>query len=158
MGRLVSWTELITELENVRKKTPGVRVVFTNGCFDILHLGHVRYLQHARAEGDLLVVGLNSDASVKRLKGETRPVQTENDRGEILAALGAVNFVTIFDQATPLELIQKVEPNVLVKGGDWPVEKIVGHEFVKAHGGQVKSLPFVAGHSTTGLIERILKL
>lgn len=133
------------------------RVVFTNGCFDILHVGHTRYLRDARALGDLLVVGCNSDASVKRLKGPERPIQNEEDRAEILASLNAVDYVVIFEEDTPQELIEKVAPDVLVKGGDWPVEKIVGHKFVLARGGEVKSLPFHPGHSTTSLIERIDK-
>lgn len=133
------------------------RVVFTNGCFDILHVGHARYLRDARALGDLLVVGINSDASVKRLKGPERPIQTEDDRSELLASLGVVDFVVVFDQDTPAELIEQVAPDVLVKGGDWPVEKIVGHKFVLARGGEVLSLPFHPGHSTTSLIERIDK-
>ncbi|MBX3021074.1 MAG: D-glycero-beta-D-manno-heptose 1-phosphate adenylyltransferase [Bdellovibrionales bacterium] len=133
------------------------RVVFTNGCFDILHVGHSRYLRDARALGELLVVGINSDASVRRLKGPERPIQTESDRGELLAALAAVDYVVVFDEETPAELIERVEPDILVKGGDWPVEKIVGSKFVLARGGEVKSLPFHPGHSTTSLIERIDK-
>lgn len=133
------------------------RVVFTNGCFDILHVGHTRYLKEARALGDLLVVGLNSDESVRGLKGPSRPVQSQADRGEILASLGSVDFVVIFSESTPNKLIEQVAPDVLVKGGDWPVEKIEGHKFVLARGGEVKSLPFHPGHSTTSLIERIDK-
>lgn len=131
------------------------RVVFTNGCFDILHVGHVRYLQQARELGDLLVVGLNSDASVKRLKGPERPVQNQDDRSEILAALGCVEFVTLFEEDTPAQLIEAVKPDVLVKGGDWPVEKIEGSKFVLARGGEVKSLPFHEGRSTTSIIDRM---
>lgn len=131
------------------------RIVFTNGCFDILHVGHARYLKDARALGDLLVVGLNSDASVKRLKGSSRPIQHENDRAELLASLAAVDFVVLFEEDTPTQLIERVAPDILVKGGDWPVEKIEGSKFVLARGGEVKSLPFHPGHSTTSLIERI---
>lgn len=156
MGKaLASWSDLSNELAHARQ---GKRVVFTNGCFDILHIGHVRYLQDARAQGDVLVVGLNSDASVKRLKGSERPVQDERSRAEILAALACVDFVAVFDQETPIDLIKTVRPDVLVKGGDWPVEKIVGHEFVQSYGGAVRSLRFVEGHSTTGLVEKIRKL
>lgn len=133
------------------------RVVFTNGCFDILHVGHTRYLKDARALGDVLVVGLNSDASVRGLKGAERPIQTQADRGEILASLASVDFVVVFGESTPNTLIEQVKPDVLVKGGDWPVEKIEGHKFVLARGGEVKSLPFHPGHSTTSLIERIDK-
>ena len=155
MGQVVSLTNLVTELKKIRSHR---KVVFTNGCFDILHVGHVRYLQEARALGDLLVVGMNSDSSVRGLKGEGRPVQAESERAEILAALGCVDFVTIFSEETPLKLIEAIAPDVLVKGGDWPVEKIVGHQVVLARGGQVKSLKFHPGHSTTGLVEKILKL
>jgi D-beta-D-heptose 7-phosphate kinase/D-beta-D-heptose 1-phosphate adenosyltransferase len=118
----------------------------------------VRYLQEARALGDILVVGLNSDASVRRLKGAERPVQIQQDRGEILAALACVDYVVIFDEDTPLELIRRLQPDLLVKGGDWLVENIVGHEIVLAKGGQVRSLQFVPQRSTTGLLERIRKL
>lgn len=134
------------------------RVVFTNGCFDVLHVGHARYLSDARKLGDLLVVGLNTDASVRRLKGERRPIVPESERLELLLALKPVDFVVLFDEDTPLRLIERVLPDVLVKGGDWPVEKIVGHELVLANGGQVLSLPFVPGRSSTDIIERIASL
>jgi D-glycero-beta-D-manno-heptose 1-phosphate adenylyltransferase len=134
------------------------RVVFTNGCFDILHVGHARYLRDARALGDLLVVGLNSDSSVKRLKGEQRPVVNEDERAELLSSLGAVDYVVMFSDDTPLSLIENVSPDILVKGGDWPPEKIVGSSFVLARGGEVKSLPFHPGKSTTSILERIQKL
>lgn len=133
------------------------RVVFTNGCFDILHVGHARYLKDAKALGDILVVGVNADSSVKRLKGPERPIQVESDRAELIASLASVDFVTLFEEDTPRELIEKIAPDVLVKGGDWPVEKIEGSKFVLARGGEVKSLPFHPGHSTTSLIERIDK-
>lgn len=131
-------------------------VVFTNGCFDILHPGHVDYLERARALGDCLIVGLNSDASVRRLKGVTRPINPQESRAWVLAALRCVDGVIIFDEDTPLELIQVVEPNILVKGGDWPVERIVGREVVESRGGRVLSLPLLPGYSTTGLVEHIL--
>jgi D-beta-D-heptose 7-phosphate kinase/D-beta-D-heptose 1-phosphate adenosyltransferase len=130
------------------------KIVFTNGCFDLLHVGHVRYLQEARALGDLLVVGVNSDASVKVLKGPTRPVQIEADRAEILAALACVDYTVIFNEETPAELIRQVVPDILVKGGDWKIEQIVGADFVIAQGGKVLSLQFVDGKSTTKLIEK----
>jgi D-beta-D-heptose 7-phosphate kinase/D-beta-D-heptose 1-phosphate adenosyltransferase len=132
----------------------GKKIVFTNGCFDLLHVGHVRYLQQARALGDLLVVGLNSDDSVRRLKGPTRPVQNEKDRAEIMAGLGCVAFSTIFTEDTPENLIKLVKPGVLVKGGDWKIEQIVGADFVQSYGGQVMSLQFVDGKSTTKIIEK----
>jgi len=136
----------------------GKTVVFTNGCFDILHPGHVDYLQRARDLGDLLVVGLNSDASVRRLKGKCRPVNREMDRAAVLAGLSCVDRVVLFEQDTPLELIRAVRPRVLVKGGDWPVEKIVGREVVEGIGGTVLSLELLPGYSTSGIIERILAL
>lgn len=150
MGKVVPFSQIAEELKNKRNK----KIVFTNGCFDLLHVGHVRYLQEAKACGDILVVGTNSDASVQILKGPTRPVQIENDRAEILAALSSVDYVVIFDEQTPLSLIQEVKPNVLVKGGDWKPESIVGGPFVMSYGGEVKSLQFVHGKSTTSLIEK----
>lgn len=153
MGQVFrDWKDLTRFLESQGNK----KIVFTNGCFDLLHVGHVRYLQEARALGDLLVVGLNTDESVRKLKGPTRPVQVEDDRAEILAALSCVSAVTFFSEETPLKLIETVKPAVLVKGGDWPAEKIVGYDFIKSRGGLVKSLPFHPGRSTTGLITKIL--
>jgi D-beta-D-heptose 7-phosphate kinase/D-beta-D-heptose 1-phosphate adenosyltransferase len=133
----------------------GKRVVFTNGCFDLLHVGHVRYLQSARELGDALVVGVNADASVRHLKGEGRPINPARERAEVLAALACVDFVTIFNAATPLRLIRAVGPDVLVKGGDWPLEEIVGREDVEARGGTVLTIPFVKRRSTTALVDRI---
>lgn len=150
MGKVLPFSSISSELEKQRQK----KVVFTNGCFDLLHVGHVRYLQEAKAQGDLLVVGLNSDSSVKKLKGPTRPVQIEADRAEILAALSAVDYVVIFDEETPEKLIHAVRPHVLVKGGDWKPETIVGAPFVMSYGGEVKSLQFVQGKSTTSLIAK----
>jgi D-glycero-beta-D-manno-heptose 1-phosphate adenylyltransferase len=133
----------------------GKRIVFTNGVFDLLHTGHVRYLRAAKKLGDVLVVGLNSDRSVRRLgKGPERPVVKQRDRAEVLAALEMVDYVVIFDQDTPLQLITALQPDVLVKGGDWTVDRIVGADLVLARGGKVKSLPFAKGYSTTRLIER----
>lgn len=153
MGRFfLNSDDLVDVLASQRK---GKKVVFTNGCFDLLHVGHVRYLQEARAQGDLLVVGVNSDASVKRLKGEDRPLQGEADRAEILAALNGVDLVALFSEDTPEELIRKVRPDVLVKGGDWPVEKIAGSSFVLSYGGEVRSLQFLHGRSTTLLVEKM---
>lgn len=131
------------------------KVVFTNGCFDLLHVGHVRYLQEARRLGDLLVIGVNTDKSVQKLKGPKRPLQLEADRLEILAALGCVDFTVLFDEETPEQLIQEVKPDVLVKGGDWPVNKIAGAQFVQSYGGVVQTLQFVDGRSTTKIVEKI---
>jgi rfaE bifunctional protein nucleotidyltransferase chain/domain len=150
------------EFVAIRRALPkGYRLVFTNGCFDILHPGHVDLLARARALGDGLIVGLNSDASVRRIKkdaaGSKRPVNSQASRAFVLAALEAVDFVVIFDEDTPLELIRAAQPQVLVKGGDWSKDRIVGRDVVEAAGGQVMSLPLLSGYSTSGLIERILK-
>ncbi len=131
------------------------RVVFTNGCFDVLHPGHVEHLAQAKALGDVLVVGLNSDASVRRLKGAGRPLVAEADRAAVLAALRSVDAVTLFDEDTPLELISTLLPDVLVKGGDYDLDGIVGREVVEEAGGEVRVLPFVEGYSTTGLLDRL---
>lgn len=134
----------------------GDRIVFTNGCFDILHRGHVEYLEEAAALGERLVIGLNSDASVRRQgKGLDRPINDQDSRAKVLAALRSVDSVVIFDQDTPLELIQAIGPDVLVKGGDWSEDRIVGSEYVRTYGGQVKSLKLVEGFSTTALVEKI---
>lgn len=133
------------------------KIVFTNGCFDLLHVGHVRYLAEARKLGDILVVGVNSDDSVKRLKGPQRPIQNQSDRSEILMSLKSVDYAEIFDQDTPADLIRKVRPHLLVKGGDWKIEQIVGSDFVQSYGGQVCSLNFVEGRSTTKIIAKATK-
>lgn len=140
------------------EKENGRKVVFTNGCFDLIHPGHVAYLEDAAARGDLLVVGINSDESVRRLKGSERPINPQQDRALLLAGLGSVDYVTFFAEDTPLELVSALRPDVLVKGGDWPVEKIVGHEVVLGGGGKVLSLPFREGYSTTRIIEKIRAL
>ena len=136
-------------------RADGATIVFTNGCFDILHAGHVRYLTAAAAMGDFLVVGLNSDASVRRLKGEGRPIVSEADRAEVLEALRAVDIVTIFDEPTAEELIRLVRPDVYVKGGDYSLDKLPEAKIVQELGGRVELIPFVEGHSTTNVIERI---
>ena len=141
--------------QNFLAQNKNKKIVFTNGCFDILHIGHLRYLQAAKKLGDVLIIGLNSDQSVQKLKGPSRPINPENIRREFLLGLSCVDAVEIFSQETPLELIKAVRPQVLVKGGDWPVEKIVGHEFVQSYGGQVQALPFVDGYSTTLLIKKM---
>ena len=143
------------QIERERLRQAGKKVVFTNGCFDLLHPGHVRYLQQARALGDALIVALNSDRSVRELKGDKRPILTEAERSEVMAALACVDFVTVFDEPTPREIISALLPDVLVKGGDWGIDAIVGREEVEAAGGKVMSLAFVEGCSTTDVIERI---
>lgn len=131
------------------------KVVFTNGCFDILHLGHITYLAQARQLGDALVVGLNSDASVRRLKGPSRPVNDQNARAQLLAALECVDYVVFFEEDTPLNIITQVVPDVLVKGGDYSIDNIVGADFVMQNGGKVLTIPFVNGFSTTSIIENL---
>lgn len=135
----------------------GRKVVFTNGCFDILHRGHVSYLNEAKSQGDLLVVGLNSDSSVKRLKGKSRPINTEQDRKYVLENLKCIDFVFIFEEDTPYDLIKKIRPDILVKGGDWKPEDIVGSDIVLKDGGEVRSLQFIDGLSTTNIIKKIQK-
>jgi len=140
-----------------REHRDGKRIVFTNGCFDILHLGHIRYLKNAKALGDILVVGLNSDSSVRAIKGLFRPINTQKDRAEVLSSLYFVDYITIFTEYTPERLIKRLRPDILVKGGDWKVKDIVGADFVKGHGGKVVTVPFVKGYSTSSLIARSSK-
>jgi rfaE bifunctional protein nucleotidyltransferase chain/domain len=154
-GKIVSRDELREERKVLRGL--GKRLVFTNGCFDILHVGHVRYLQSARALGDALLVAINSDRSVRELKGALRPIMNEQERAEMLAALGAVDYVVVFDDISPRSLIAEVLPDILVKGGDYQLDEIHGREEVEAAGGRVVALPFVEGASTSSIIERIKK-
>jgi D-beta-D-heptose 7-phosphate kinase/D-beta-D-heptose 1-phosphate adenosyltransferase len=151
--KVVALPALSREIESRRKL--GQRIVFTNGCFDILHAGHVEYLQSARSQGDVLVVGLNSDASVRRLKGPDRPVNPIDARVRVLTSLHAVDYVTVFDEATPLELIKALRPDVLVKGADYRKEDVVGAEFVESYGGKVYLAPLRQGYSTTNLLEKL---
>ena len=151
--KILSPGQMLGERERLR--AAGARLVFTNGVFDLLHVGHVRYLAQARALGDALVVAINSDRTVRELKGADRPIFNEAERAEILAALRHVNYVTIFDDVSPRSLIARLLPDVLVKGGDYGLDQIHGREEVEAAGGKVISLPFVQGASTTSLIERI---
>ena len=140
---------------SARERAAGRRVVFTNGVFDLLHPGHVRYLQAAAREGDVLIVGINSDRSARGNKGTTRPIVTEQERAEVLAALACVDAVVIFDEATPADIIARIRPDVLVKGADWPADQVVGRDTVEASGGRVVRVDIEPGHSTTALIERI---
>ena len=155
MGKIVSQEELIEVA--AREKRSGRRVVFTNGCFDLLHPGHVRCLAESRALGDVLVVGVNSDRSVRGNKGSERPLVAEQDRAEVIAALASVDYVTIFDEPTPRELIARVLPSVLVKGADWALDQVAGREEVEAAGGRVISIPLAPGYSTTNIVQRILR-
>lgn len=144
---------------NVRAlKRAGKRIVFTNGCFDLLHIGHIRYLKSAKAEGDVLLVGLNSDRSVRQIKGPTRPIVSENERAEVLASLACVDFITFFDEPDPLVTIRVLMPDVLVKGADWEEDAIVGKDVVEANGGRVVRIPVTEGASTSRIIEKILAL
>ena len=156
MDKIFHQSDLPIELLASWRKQ-GKQLVFTNGCFDLLHRGHIHYLAEANALGDKLIIGLNSDRSVKKIKGDKRPVKNEQNRAEILAALSFVDLIVIFEEETPLELITKVIPDTLVKGGDWSVDQIVGHERVIQNGGQVISLPFLEGESTSIIIEKIIK-
>ena len=152
-ARVLTWDETGSFVRTARAN--GRRVVFTNGVFDLLHPGHVRYLQHARSLGDLLIVGLNADASVKRNKGPGRPITPQAERAEVLAALECVDAVVIFGQDTPAEIVRLVQPDVLVKGADWPADQIVGRDTVEARGGRVVLVPVEQGHSTSAIVERI---
>lgn len=136
-------------------RAAGKRIVFTNGVFDILHPGHLRYLQAARAHGDVLIVGLNSDASVRRNKGPERPINPEEERAEVLEALACVDAVSIFDDDTPADIIRRVQPDILVKGADWPADQIVGRDTVEARGGRVILEPVEQGYSTSAIIDRV---
>jgi rfaE bifunctional protein nucleotidyltransferase chain/domain len=137
-------------------KAAGRKIVFTNGCFDLIHTGHTRYLAKAKSLGDILIVAVNSDDSVRGIKGEKRPINTEADRMETLAALAFVDFVVSFHEPDPYRIISELQPDVLVKGGDWPVEKIIGRDIVEARGGRVISVGYIEGASTTGIIEKIV--
>jgi D-beta-D-heptose 7-phosphate kinase/D-beta-D-heptose 1-phosphate adenosyltransferase len=138
-------------------RAAGKRIVFTNGVFDLLHPGHVRYLQEARRQGDALIVAVNSDRSVRAIKGPSRPINSEQDRAEVLAALACVDAVVVFDEDDPHAIISAVQPDVLVKGADWPADRIIGRDIVEARGGKVVRIRFAEGYSTTGMIERIRK-
>ena len=144
----------ITDLAAQARKN-GKCVVFTNGCFDLLHRGHVHILREARASGDLLIVGINSDRSVKSIKGPSRPILPQTDRIELIAAMEMVDYVVLFDESDPYQLIAAIKPNVLAKGGDWSAEKIVGADVVTENGGRVTVIPYLPGFSTTEIIERI---
>ncbi|HAW07612.1 MAG TPA: D-glycero-beta-D-manno-heptose 1-phosphate adenylyltransferase [Bacteroidetes bacterium] len=151
---------MILSRENISKistelQEQGKTIVFTNGCFDIIHLGHIYYLSEAKKLGDYLIIGLNTDSSVKKLKGPERPINSEQDRAMVLDALKSVDFVVLFDEDTPLELIREISPNILVKGGDYKADEIVGADFMKQHNGKVMIIPYLQGKSTTKIIEKI---
>jgi len=156
MNKILERNALQDKLEELRKK--GKKIAFTNGCFDILHVGHVRYLREAKKTADVLVLALNSDSSVRSLKGKERPLVPEKERAEIIAALEFIDFVTIFPESTPLELINYLKPDILIKGGDWAEEAVVGREEIKDWGGRVTIIPEVEGKSTTNIVEKIKNL
>ncbi|HAO92655.1 MAG: glycerol-3-phosphate cytidylyltransferase [Deltaproteobacteria bacterium GWC2_56_8] len=157
MKKLVSLRTFVSkELPKLRKKRR--KVVFTNGCFDIIHAGHVRYLSKARSLGDVLVLGLNSDSSVHSIKGPTRPIVPEGERAEVLSALSCIDYIVLFSDPTPLKLIEAIEPDILAKGADWAAKDIVGGEAVRRAGGRIARVTLVKGKSTTNIIKRILEL
>jgi rfaE bifunctional protein nucleotidyltransferase chain/domain len=155
-SKILNLSDLVKVLESLREA--GKRIVFTNGCFDILHAGHVRYLTAARSKGDALILGLNSDVSVKSIKPENRPIVSQDQRAEVLAGLACVDYITIFDEPDPLVLIQTIKPDVLIKGADWKETDIIGSDVVKSYGGKVIRIEVVPGISTSRIIQRILKL
>lgn len=154
MNKIYTREELKKIIDRHRKE--GKKIVFTNGCFDILHVGHTRYLTEAKKQGNILVLGLNSDESVRSLKGKERPLIPENERADVIAALESVDYVTIFHELTPLELIEYLKPDILVKGGDWKEKDVVGRELIEKWGGRVIIIPEVKGSSTTNIIEKIM--
>jgi D-beta-D-heptose 7-phosphate kinase/D-beta-D-heptose 1-phosphate adenosyltransferase len=156
MEKIYSREKLKKIIDRLRKE--GKKIVFTNGCFDILHVGHTRYLEEAKKQGDVLVLGLNSDDSVRSIKGQKRPVIPENERADVVAALESVDFVTIFPELTPLELIEYLKPDVIVKGGDWKEEQVVGRKSLEKWGGRVIIIPEIKGSSTTNVIEKIIEV
>lgn len=156
MGNRVSLKRLVSEVEQLRAE--GQKVAFTNGCFDIIHAGHVRYLKKARSLADVLVVGMNSDKSIKSIKGPDRPIVPESERAEVLCALESVDYVVLFGDPTPIKLIEAIRPDVLVKGADWAAHEIVGSDVVRASGGRIARVRLVEGRSTTNIIKRILEL
>lgn len=155
-GKIMSWERARDQVQAWRGQ--GRKAVFTNGCFDLLHIGHLRYLTEAKAQGDFLIIGLNSDRSAREIKGPARPITPQDQRAEILAGLSTVDALVIFDQPDPLKLITFLQPDVLVKGGDWPLDRIIGREAVEGRGGRVLTIPLTKGVSTTSLINRILAL
>lgn len=158
MHSIIYIDEIERSVDEIRKKSNDIKIVFTNGIFDIIHRGHVSYLEKAKEFGNLLILGLNSDASARRLRGDTRPFVNQEDRAFILSRLEAVDIVSIFEDDTPINLIQKVKPDYLIKGGDYNIDEIVGKEFVESYGGKVYTIPFIEGKSTTNLINTIRKM
>jgi len=155
MRKIKSLKSLKRELAKLRKQ--GKKIVFTNGCFDILHYGHAKYLQDSKAKGDILVVAVNSDSSVRKIKGKNRPIVDEANRLKLLASLESIDYLTLFKETTPLKIIKAVKPDILIKGADWKKNKIIGSDLVEAYGGKVSTIKLVKGFSTTNLIKKIAK-
>ncbi len=156
MDKVLSWERLKEEVDRLHAK--GKKIAFTNGCFDILHVGHVRYLREARRKADVLILGLNSDSSVRAIKGEKRPLVSQKDRAEVLAALAAVDYITVFEETTPLKLIEFLRPDLLIKGWDWKEEMVVGRDAVRSWGGAVAIVPMTEGASTTNIVGKVLSV
>jgi len=152
-NKLRTWEEITTIIQDL--KADNKKIVFTNGCFDVIHAGHVKYLSEARDLGDVLILGLNSDLSVKRLKGNSRPINSEEDRSIVLSALTSISYIIIFEDDTPYKLIKHIKPNILVKGGDWKPEDIVGSDIVSSYNGEVRNLSYINGKSSTDIINKI---
>ncbi len=154
-NKLKTWEEIASIIKDL--KSQNKKIVFTNGCFDILHSGHVQYLAEAKELGDILILGLNSDSSVKRLKGKDRPINNERERAIVLSALYTISYIVVFEDDTPYKLIKYIKPDILVKGGDWKPKDIVGSDIVNSYNGEVKSLSFIDGKSTTDIINKLKK-
>lgn len=152
--KIVVFPKLRTVVSKLKAKNK--KIVFTNGCFDLIHAGHVKYLEKAKSFGDILIVGINSDSSMKKIKGSKRPIIAQGDRARIIAGLESVDYVSIFDETTPLRLIKAVKPDILVKGADWNLNKIVGADYIKSYGGKAVSIPLVKGRSTSDMIRKIV--
>ena len=154
--KIVSRNKLRTISAKLKRKNK--TIVFTNGCFDILHRGHIEYLNKAKSFGDILVVGLNSDTSVRRIKGRKRPINKQSDRAKVLSILESINFISIFNEDTPFDLIKYVKPDILIKGADWKKEDIVGKDIVESYGGEVRTIKYLKGYSTTEILKKIKEL
>ncbi len=155
MGKILTRSQAKEIIRKEREK--GKKIVFTNGCFDLLHAGHIYLLREAKKEGDILIVALNSDSSVRKIKGTSRPIYPEKERAEILASLEMVDYVVIFEETTPYQIIKELKPHILVKGGDWRINEVVGRDLVESWGGKVKIVPYLSGFSTTNIVEKIKK-
>ncbi|MEK6647343.1 MAG: D-glycero-beta-D-manno-heptose 1-phosphate adenylyltransferase [Candidatus Firestonebacteria bacterium] len=159
-SKTLSKLKLLDKLKKIIgfERQKGKKVVFTNGCFDLLHIGHIRYLKAAKKLADILIVAINSDSSIKKIKGELRPVYPEKERAEILSAFSFVDYIVIFAESDPIKVVSELKPDVLIKGGDWSIDKVLGKDIVESYGGKVMTIPMIKGYSTTNLIKKIVKL